>query len=139
LIEFVNGKTLDQVPPMPMNKLMPVAAMVAAGMVHMHRRGVFHADLADQHHARQARRVKIIDYGLAGSRAKRKTASGDARVHMPETAKSKIVNEKTEIYNFGGTLYRLVTSSCRRRLPHQPKVCAWAKRPGRRYSSRCSS
>ena len=44
LIEYVNGKTLDAIP-VALDQLVPVFAQVAAGLAHMHRRGVFHADL----------------------------------------------------------------------------------------------
>jgi eukaryotic-like serine/threonine-protein kinase len=111
LIEYVNGKTLDQVPPMPMNKLMPVAALVAAGLVHMHRRGVFHADLKPGNIMLGKRgEVKIIDYGLAWIKGETKDRiQGTPEYMAPETVKSKIINERTDIYNFGATLYRLVT------------------------------
>ena len=45
LIEFVNGKPLDQIPPMPMQKLVPTFFLIASGMIHMHGKGVYHADL----------------------------------------------------------------------------------------------
>lgn len=111
LIEFVNGKTLDQVPPMPMPKLAPVAAMVAAGLVHMHRRGVFHADLKPNNIMLGKRgEVKIIDYGLAWVKGETKDRiQGTPEYMAPETVKAKVVNERTDIYNFGATLYRLVT------------------------------
>jgi serine/threonine protein kinase len=111
LIEFVNGKTLDLVPPMPMNKLMPVAALVAAGLVHMHRRGVFHADMKPNNIMLGKRgEVKIIDYGLAWIKGETKDRiQGTPEYIAPETVKGKVINERTEIYNFGATLYRLVT------------------------------
>lgn len=111
LIEFVNGKTLDQVPPMPMNKLTPVAAMIAAGLVHMHRRGIFHADLKPGNIMLGKRgEVKIIDYGLAWVKGETKDRiQGTPEYMAPETVRSKTINEKTDIYNFGATLYRLVT------------------------------
>lgn len=111
LIEYVSGKTLDLIPPMPMNKLMPVAAKVAAGMVHMHRRGVYHADMKPNNIMLGKRgEVKIIDYGLAWLKGETKDRiQGTPEYIAPETVKGKIINEKTEIYNFGATLYRLVT------------------------------
>src|SRR4051794_15311699 len=45
LLEYVNGKTLDQVPRLTVPRLVQVFARVAAALTHMHRRGVFHADL----------------------------------------------------------------------------------------------
>lgn len=111
LIEYVNGKTLDLVPPMPMNKLMPVAAHIAAGLVHMHRRGVYHADLKPNNILYGKRgEVKIFDYGLSWIRGEEKDRiQGTPEYMAPETARNKIVNEQTDIYNFGATLYRLVT------------------------------
>src|SRR2546426_4518188 len=37
LIEYVNGKTLDTFPRIPMPKLMRIFVQVAAGLAHMHR------------------------------------------------------------------------------------------------------
>src|SRR3954471_13183500 len=45
LIEFVNGKTLDEVPPLSLPKLARVMEQVAAGLAHMHAKGVLHADM----------------------------------------------------------------------------------------------
>jgi len=45
LIEYINGRTLDTVKQLPVSKLVQIFAQVAAGMAHMHRQGVFHADL----------------------------------------------------------------------------------------------
>jgi serine/threonine protein kinase len=111
LIEFVNGKTLDQIPPMPMPKLVPVAAQVAAGLVHMHRRGVFHADLKPNNIMIGKRgEVKIIDYGLAWIKGETKDRlQGTPEYMAPETVRGKVINERTDIYNYGATFYRMVT------------------------------
>src|SRR6516164_3297857 len=45
LIEYINGKTLDTYPRFPVPQLVQMFEKVAAGLVHMHRRGVFHADV----------------------------------------------------------------------------------------------
>lgn len=111
LIEYVNGKTLDLVPPMPMNKLIPVFCLVAAGMVHMHRRGVYHGDLKPNNimHGKRGE-VKIIDYGLAWIKGESKDRiQGTPEYMAPETVRARLVNERTEIYNFGATLYRMAT------------------------------
>src|SRR6185369_6726117 len=66
LIEYVNGKTLDTVPRLSMPRLVQVFARIAAGVAHMHRRGVFHADLKPNNILlSRTGDVKIIDYGLA--------------------------------------------------------------------------
>jgi serine/threonine protein kinase len=112
LIEYVNGKTLDTCPRiLPLPKLVQVFERVAAGVVHMHRRGVCHADLKPNNiMLSRTGDVKIIDYGLAWIKGEDKgRVQGTPEYMAPEQAKKSIVNEQTDIYNFGATMYRLVT------------------------------
>ena len=111
LIEYVNGKTLDQVPPLPMAKLVPLFAQVASGLIHMHRRGVYHADMKPNNIILGKRgEVKIIDYGLSWIKGQTKDRiQGTPEYIAPETVRAKIVNERTDIFNFGATLYRMAT------------------------------
>lgn len=111
LVEYVNGKTLDLVPPMPMGKLVPVLARATMGLMHMHRRGVYHADLKPSNIMLGKRgEVKIIDFGLAHVKGEPKgRIQGTPEYMAPETAHGKIINERTDIFNFGATMYRLTT------------------------------
>jgi serine/threonine protein kinase len=111
LIEFVNGKTLDTIPRLPIPKLVQVFEKVASGLVHMHRRGVFHADLKPNNiMLSRSGDVKIIDYGLAWVRGENKgRVQGTPEYMAPEQARHRVVNERTDIYNFGATMYRMVT------------------------------
>jgi serine/threonine protein kinase len=110
LIEYVNGKTLDTIP-VPLDQLVPVFAQVAAGLTHMHRRGVFHADLKPNNILYGKRgEVKVIDYGLAWIKGEPKDrVQGTPEYMAPETSRSKLINERTDIYNFGATMYRITT------------------------------
>lgn len=110
LIEYVNGKTLDAIP-VPLDQLVIVFAQVAAGLAHMHRRGVFHADLKPNNILYGKRgEVKIIDYGLAWIKGEPKDrVQGTPEYMAPETGRSKVINERTDIYNFGATMYRITT------------------------------
>jgi serine/threonine protein kinase len=111
LIEYVNGKTLDQVPPLSLPKLARVLEQVAAGLAHMHAKGVMHADMKPNNvMLSRAGDVKIIDYGLAWVKGEPKQrVQGTPEYMAPETAKKKLINERTDIFNFGATMYRLVT------------------------------
>src|SRR5262249_36245304 len=111
LIEYVNGKTLDSVPHIPLPKLVQIFVQVAAGMVHMHRRSVCHADLKPGNiMLSRTGEVKIIDYGLAWIKGEYKgRVQGTPEYMAPEQAKQGCVNERTDVYNFGATMYRLVT------------------------------
>ena len=111
LIEYVNGKTLDACPRIPLPMLVQVFERVADGMVHMHRRGVYHSDLKPNNILlSRAGDVKIIDFGLARIKGEIKDrVQGTPEYIAPEQAKHKMVNERTDIYNFGATMYRMLT------------------------------
>lgn len=111
LIEYVNGKTLDTFKIIPIPKLVPILVQVAEGLVHMHRRSVCHADLKPNNILlARTGEVKIIDYGLAWIKGEPKgRVQGTPEYMAPEQVKQSIVNERTDIYNFGATMYRLVT------------------------------
>ena len=111
LLEYVNGKTLDTCPRLSMPRLVQVFKCVADGMVHMHRRGVCHGDLKPNNiMLSRGGDVKIIDFGLA-----RIKGEGGGRIQgtpeymAPEQVKHSLINERTDIYNLGGAMYRLVS------------------------------
>ena len=111
LIEYVNGKTLDQAIKLSMPRLVQVYAKIAAGLMHMHRRGVCHADLKPNNILlSRIGEVKIIDYGLAWIKGEPKErVQGTPEYMAPEQSKHTVVNDKSDIYNFGATMYRLTT------------------------------
>ncbi len=111
LVEYVNGRTLDTVPGLRLPHLVHVFKLVADGLIHLHKRGVLHADLKPNNiMVSRAGEVKVIDYGLAWIKGQPKgRVQGTPEYMAPETAAKKIVNERTDIYNFGATMYRMVT------------------------------
>jgi eukaryotic-like serine/threonine-protein kinase len=111
LIEYVNGKTLDTVGRIPTPLLVSIFVKVAEGLVHMHRRGVCHADLKPGNiMLSKVGDVKIIDFGLAWIKGEAKgRIQGTPEYMAPEQVKMRSANEKTDIYNFGATMYRLAT------------------------------
>jgi serine/threonine protein kinase len=111
LIEYVNGKTLDTVKGLSLPRLAQIFERLAEGLVHMHRRGVFHADLKPNNILlSKTGDVKIIDFGLAHIKGESKgRVQGTPEYMAPEQARSGTVNERTDLYNLGATMYRLVT------------------------------
>jgi serine/threonine protein kinase len=111
LIEYVNATTLNKVRTVSIPRLLKLFEQVAAGMVHMHAKGVYHADLKPGNiMLGKTGVVKVIDYGLAWIKGEPKDrVQGTPEYMAPETASHKLVNERTDIYNFGATMYRLVT------------------------------
>lgn len=111
LIEYVPGETLDKVKLLRTAKLLRVLEKVAAGLVHMHKQGVIHADMKPNNvMLGRGMAVKILDYGLAWIKGEPKDRVQGTREYMaPETASNKLINERTDIYNFGAMMYRLAT------------------------------
>jgi eukaryotic-like serine/threonine-protein kinase len=111
LIEYVNGKTLDTVKGLSVPRLVLIFQKVAAGLVHMHRRGVCHADLKPNNlMLSRSGDVKILDYGLAWIKGQPKgRVQGTPEYMAPEQVRSGTVNERTDLFNFGATMYRLAT------------------------------
>jgi serine/threonine protein kinase len=111
LIEYVPGKTMDQLPLQRMAKLLRIFERIADAITHMHKQGVIHADLKPNNLILgRGTNVKVIDYGLAWIKGEPKDrVQGTPEYMAPETAEHKLVNERTDIYNFGATMYRLVT------------------------------
>lgn len=111
LIEFVPGKTTDKLPLQRMAKLLRIFERIADAITHMHKQGVIHADLKPNNLILgRGTRVKVIDYGLAWIKSEPKgRVQGTPEYMAPETGSHKIINERTDIYNFGATMYRLTT------------------------------
>ncbi len=111
LIEYVDGKTLDEIEAPEMGQLVLIFCQVASAMNHMHRRGVFHGDLKPSNiMLSKAGQVKLIDFGTAWIRGEEKNrVQGTPQYIAPEQVTEKIVDAKTDIYNFGATLYRMFT------------------------------
>lgn len=111
LIEYVNGKTLDQTIRLSMPRLVQVFAKIASGLMHMHRRNVYHADLKPNNILlSRTGDVKIIDFGLAWIKGEPKErVQGTPEYMAPEQSAKTRVDERSDIYNFGATMYRLTT------------------------------
>jgi eukaryotic-like serine/threonine-protein kinase len=117
LMEFVDGKTLDEIEAPELGQLVLMFCHVASALAHMHRRGVFHGDLKPGNiMLNKAGQVKLIDFGTAWVRGQDKNRiQGTPQYIAPEQANEKMVNEKTDIYNLGATMYRMLTG----RFPQQ--------------------
>ena len=111
LMEYVDGKTLDEIEAPEMGQLVLVFNQVASALAHMHRRGVFHGDLKPSNiMLSKSGQVKLIDFGTAWIRGQEKNRiQGTPQYMAPEQATEKVVDAKTDIYNFGATMYRMFT------------------------------
>jgi serine/threonine protein kinase len=111
LLEFVSGETLEQMGKPPIDLMMLVFAEVAGAVNYMHRAGVYHADLKPNNiMISRSGQVKVIDFGLAWFRGERKgRVQGTVGYLAPEQMRDRVVTTATDIFNFGATMYRMLT------------------------------
>ena len=75
----------------------------------------------------KAGEVKIIDFGTAWIKGEEKNRiQGTPQYMAPEQATDKVVNEKTDIYNLGATMYRMFTGHYANAagLPGSARTCS---------------
>ncbi|MEO6808532.1 MAG: serine/threonine-protein kinase [Isosphaeraceae bacterium] len=111
LMEFVDGLTLDEIACESIPQLVLIFINVASAVGHMHRRGIYHGDLKPSNILlSRTGEVKVIDFGTAWIKGQPKDrVQGTPQYMAPEQATEKTVNERTDLYNFGATMYRLFT------------------------------
>jgi serine/threonine-protein kinase len=111
LMEYVEGHTLDEIEAPGIKQLVLIFHQVADALVHMHRRGVYHGDLKPSNiMVGEDDRVKLIDFGTAWIKGDDKNrVQGTPQYMAPEQATERQVDERTDIYNFGATMYRMFT------------------------------
>src|SRR5689334_18778678 len=97
LMEYVDGKTLDELEAPEMKQLVLVFNHVASALTHMHRRGVYHGDLKPSNIMLSKNgQVKLIDFGTAWIKGQEKNrVQGTPNFIAPEQVSEKVVDEKT--------------------------------------------
>jgi serine/threonine protein kinase len=110
LVEYVDGKPLAELSQMSLGKLLVVFAKTASALAHMHSVGVYHADVKPENILVTAEGdVRLIDFGVAWRRGEDKgRIQGTLDYLAPEQARKKIANAKTDVFNFGATMYRML-------------------------------
>ncbi len=111
LMEYVDGRILDDLNGAELGQLVLIFRQVADALIHMHRRGIYHGDLKPSNIMLSTdSKVKVLDFGTAWIKGEDKgRVQGTPHYMAPEQASKKIVDERTDIYNFGATMYRMFT------------------------------
>jgi serine/threonine-protein kinase len=106
-MEFIDAASLDQQLPRTYADVAQVFMQVGEALSHMHERGFVHADLKPTNILISEKgEVKVIDLGQAchiGTVKKR--IQGTPGYMAPEQARREAIDERTDIFNFGATLY----------------------------------
>ncbi|HSQ58531.1 MAG TPA: serine/threonine-protein kinase [Gemmata sp.] len=111
LSEFAPGKAMNLLPLQTVLRLVQIFERIASAVAHMHSRGVIHCDLKPSNVVLDTgSRIKVIDFGVAYIVGTPKSGLCTTPEFMaPETSTHRAINEKTDIYSLGVTMYRLAT------------------------------
>jgi eukaryotic-like serine/threonine-protein kinase len=112
VMEFVEGKDLRRENRFPMGQLTDFFRQVADTLVKVHGLRFVHGDIKPENIiVGPTGRATLVDFGFscrAGSKAK--SIKGTREYIAPEQVNKGIITELTDIYNFGATMYHLLTA-----------------------------
>ena len=120
-LEWLPGGSLEDrlgTEPLPPDETRRVAQGVAAGLAHLHARGLVHRDLKPANVMfDEEDRPKLADFGLARSTAgagtltEAGTVLGTAAYISPEQAAGEPAGAASDVYSFGVILFRMLTGA----------------------------
>jgi serine/threonine-protein kinase len=120
-LEWLPGGTLEDrlaAGSLPPDEAHRVAAGIAAGLAHLHARGLVHRDLKPANVLfDEEGRPKLADFGLArrtagsGTLTEAGTVLGTAAYISPEQAAGEPAGPASDVYSFGVVLFRLLTGA----------------------------
>jgi serine/threonine-protein kinase len=112
LMEHVNGGTLEDGRPTELEKVMGLFDVVATGLGAMHAAGFVHADIKPNNILLTDRgEVKIIDFGQSCPIGHKKSRiQGTPDYIAPEQLQKMPLDERTDVFNLGATLYWALTN-----------------------------
>jgi serine/threonine-protein kinase len=120
-LEWLHGGTLEdrlKQGPLPPDETHRVAVGIAAGLAHLHARGLVHRDLKPANVLfDEEGRPKLGDFGLArrtagaGTLTEAGTVLGTAAYISPEQAAGEPAGAASDVYSFGVILFRMLTGA----------------------------
>ena len=120
-LEWLPGGTLEERiagSPLPPDEIYRIARGIAAGLAHLHARGLVHRDLKPANVLfDEEGRPKVGDFGLArraagaGTLTEAGTVLGTAAYLSPEQAGAEPVGPASDVYSFGVILFRMLTGA----------------------------
>ncbi len=129
-MELIDGKSLREIlseGPLPIRRLLKIAAGMAEGMACAHDAGIFHRDLKPENvMVGRDDQVKILDFGIAKLAPEKPLAAKSPTVRVvfptepgmivgtvgymsPEQAKMESADHRSDQFSFGAILYEMAT------------------------------
>ena len=114
VMEYVDGVSIETARPTRLNTFINLMQHVALGLRAMHDRGYLHTDIKPSNIllSREGK-VKIIDFGQSCKLHHRKERiQGTPDYIAPEQVRRLPLDQRTDVFNLGATMYWLLTSEC---------------------------
>ena len=91
--------------------MVSVFVQVACALQYLHADDLVHADVKPNNIlVRRDGRVKVIDFGVMGKAGRRRDrVQGTMDYAAPEQLRHKVCDFKTDIFNFGATMYKVLS------------------------------
>jgi serine/threonine protein kinase len=111
VMEFVDGISLEKHPPATFQSAVDIFEQTAEALAAMHEAGYVHADMKPNNIViSEEGRVKVIDLGQSCSIGTVKPRiQGTPDYIAPEQVHRRPITPSTDIYNFGATMYWVLT------------------------------
>ncbi len=119
VMEYVHGDTLKQViinsAPLDNITTLSIAVQMASALTHAHKNGVIHRDIKPHNILVSVDgNIKVTDFGIARAAAvstvtTTANALGSVYYFSPEQARGGYVDEKSDIYSLGITMFEMLT------------------------------
>ena len=113
VMEYVDGRPLATLEELPLTSLLEYFIQTASALEHIHEQGYAHCDLKPHNILvrRNGLTVKLVDFGIAAPLgSKRERVQGTVSFIAPEQTEPGTVDRRTDIFNLGATMYRMLTS-----------------------------
>ena len=116
----VRGRSLKEriaAGPLSLEEALDIAGQVAEGLKEAHQRGIIHRDIKPANiMLTEKGQAKIMDFGLAkwsssAEVTKTLAVTGTPAYMSPEQARGEVVDQRTDIWSFGATLYEMLTGA----------------------------
>jgi len=111
ILEYIHGPDMGKERRYPIGQMVNILTDVAGALGALHARGIIHADLKpDNIIVGPGGKPTLVDFGFSCKAGSRMESIRGTRDYMaPEQAERAALTEKTDIYNFGATMYFLFT------------------------------
>ncbi len=115
VMEYVPGRTLRELMPIPYTEAVEVASQVCLALDYAHAHGIVHRDIKPENIIiTDSGTAKVMDFGLARSEGRSRMTQtgmivGTVAYMAPEQALSGTVDGRSDLYSLGAVLYEAIT------------------------------